>query len=255
MQVFVSWSGSRSQAAARALYAWIEDVIQAAHPWMSDKDIEKGAVWFEEIYGALEQSEFGIISVTAERQHAPWVLFEAGALTKAMTKSRVCPVCIDLAKTEVSGPLAALNLASADNQEDMFLLAKSINNQLGEAKLTDASLERSFQRCWPEFEARLKKVMAEVPAEIPKKRDTQDILEEVLSLSRAHVDGLTRVDKTIRGLIERGGVMLYEPGAYGYSVTGAAARPTYEMSPPPRPRLVTEEVEPRPAGAERKDEP
>ena len=92
-------AGSRSCAAARALYAWIEDVIQAAHPWMSDKDIEKGAVWSEEIYGALEQSEFGIISVTAERQHAPWVLFEAGALTAAMTKSRVCPVCIDLAKT------------------------------------------------------------------------------------------------------------------------------------------------------------
>ena len=59
---------------------------------MSDEDIDKGAVWFGEIYKALDASKFGVIALTAEKQDAPWVLFEAGALTK-VSISRAYALC------------------------------------------------------------------------------------------------------------------------------------------------------------------
>lgn len=43
MKVFISWSGETSKKVALALKAWLPNVIQALDPWMSDKDIEKGA--------------------------------------------------------------------------------------------------------------------------------------------------------------------------------------------------------------------
>ena len=130
MQVFISWSGDRSRAVAELIRTWLKDVLQAVTPWMSDEDIEKGAVWFDVINTALAASGFGIICLTAEKQHAPWLLFEAGALAKGLEKSRVCPVCIDLEKTQVTGPLSLLNLAEAALEKDMRQLVKSINAQI-----------------------------------------------------------------------------------------------------------------------------
>ena len=60
MKVFISWSGSRSRAAARALRDWIPCVFQNVEPWMSE-DILAGSMWLSEIMNGLKEARFGIV--------------------------------------------------------------------------------------------------------------------------------------------------------------------------------------------------
>src|SRR6267154_4034636 len=90
--VFISWSGKRSLGVAKKLRNWPPTVVQAARPWMSDTDIEKGTRGLNEIANALNGIKVGIVCLTPENLNEPWLLFEAGALSKTITedKSRLC---------------------------------------------------------------------------------------------------------------------------------------------------------------------
>ena len=85
MKVFLSWSGERSKAVAELLNNWLCCVIQAARPWISTRDIDRGALWFSEINEQLQDTSVGIICLTQENKNKPWILFEAGALTKGLS--------------------------------------------------------------------------------------------------------------------------------------------------------------------------
>src|SRR5437588_334187 len=102
--VFISWSGERSKYIAACIREWLPNVVQSIRPWFSDDDIGRGARWYSEISRQLEQSNCGILCVTPENQHSPWLLFEAGALAKRLDKARVCPFLFDLTPTDLTGP-------------------------------------------------------------------------------------------------------------------------------------------------------
>ena len=88
--IFISWSKERGKAAATALHEWLPMIIQAAKPWMSDKDIGKGTVWLDELTAALGTLKQGIICLTRESLSEPWLLYEAGVISKALDrKTRV----------------------------------------------------------------------------------------------------------------------------------------------------------------------
>ena len=84
--VFITWSGNRSKHVAMALRALLATVIQAAKPFMSKADIDKGSRWHLELAKALEATKVGIICLTPENPSAPWLLFESGALSKTMDR-------------------------------------------------------------------------------------------------------------------------------------------------------------------------
>ena len=54
----------------------------------------------------LAAAKAGIICVTPSNLEAPWILFEAGALSKTLENTFVCPLLIGLEPADVSGPLA-----------------------------------------------------------------------------------------------------------------------------------------------------
>ena len=82
MKVFISWSGVDSHSAAVALRDWLPSVIQLLEPYVSSEDIDKGARWSTDIAAELAGSDWGILCVTKENVQAPWLNFEAGALSK-----------------------------------------------------------------------------------------------------------------------------------------------------------------------------
>jgi hypothetical protein len=58
---------------------------------MSAEDIDAGTRWGSEVTNELAETRCGIICLTQENQKAPWVLFEAGALSKTLEKTFVIP--------------------------------------------------------------------------------------------------------------------------------------------------------------------
>lgn len=168
MNIFISWSGERSKAVAECLRSWIQDVIHAAHPWISTEDIDPGIRWNSEVAGELEASQFGIICLTRENLAAPWVLFESGALAKTLQNTLVCPYLIDLEVGELTGPLAQFQAAKADKSGTLSLL-RSINMRLGEQMVAEDRLRRVFERWWPDLES----VLAGLPP--PPRTESVDL--------------------------------------------------------------------------------
>lgn len=115
IEVFVSWSGSRAKTIARSLKDWIPCVLQSVRPWMSEDDLDAGSRWQVELAKKLEQVNFGIICLTPETVNTPWVIFEAGALSKTLNNTFLLPYLIHVdAGTLEGSPLNQFNAASAD---------------------------------------------------------------------------------------------------------------------------------------------
>jgi hypothetical protein len=89
LDIFISWSGARSHAAAQALNNWLPQIVNAFTPWLSS-EIRKGSRWREELTNKLSDTTVGIICLTPSNLESPWILFEAGAISKAAEKSYAC---------------------------------------------------------------------------------------------------------------------------------------------------------------------
>lgn len=196
MKVFISWSGERSGAIAELIKEWIEGVIQATQPWMSKLDIEKGSSWNAKIRKALQESSIGIICLSKENKDKPWILFESGAIAKHLSDSLACTFLIDLKPEEVVGPLAQLN-HTIPVREDMFTLVKTINNAMGEEALSEIKLEKAFDTYWPDFQERFHRILEEKPTDLNTQpsRTTDDILSELLNLTRSMAKRITLLEK------------------------------------------------------------
>ena len=182
MEIFISWSGNRSGKVAEALHDWLPCVIQSVHPFMSASDIEKGSRWPQDLASHLENAQFGLICLTDENLEAPWLLFEAGALSKSIENSRVVPYLYRVSQTQLQGPLAQFQGASADKNSTLGVI-KSINGALTGNGLDLEQLERTFEIWWPQLENVLEDI-PEATEETPPSRSDRDILEEILRVSR-----------------------------------------------------------------------
>jgi hypothetical protein len=184
MKVFISWSGERSRKVAELLDDWLQCVIQAAEPWMSSKDIDRGALWFTEISDQLAGTGIGIVCLTKENKVKPWILFESGALAKGISSNRVCTLLIDLKPTDVENPLAQFN-HTKPNRTGLWELVRTINVAPKEESLKESILEKVFDTYWPQFEESFKLIIKETPeTEVEEIRSENDILIELLSSVR-----------------------------------------------------------------------
>jgi TIR domain len=197
MNVFLSWSGARSRAIAQALYDWLPTIIQDVKPWMSENDIEKGTRGLQVIGGQLEATQFGIICLTPENLTAPWLLFEAGALSKSQDESRVWTLLYQLEHSEVTGPLAQFQHTKAE-KEDVRKLMRAINTAQGETLITEAQLAKAFDRGWGELDEQLQKIPKARTGGAPE-RTQLDMIKEILE----HVRDLARKPTSEAGALER----------------------------------------------------
>lgn len=170
MDVFISWSGARSKALAQALSELLPDAIQNLKPWMSDRDISAGSRWAEELNKKLANTNFGVLCLTAQNVGAPWLLFEAGSLSKSVSSSSVVPYCLGVRSGDVPFPLAQFQGVDADEAGTKKLI-KSLNSA-APAPMDETRLDRVFQRWWPDLRSRIEAIAAseEIVATIDKPR-------------------------------------------------------------------------------------
>jgi len=183
MKVFLSWSGKRSRFVAEALRGWLPRVIQSLRPWMSDEDIAAGSRWLLDVSGQLADAKVGILCVTPENQGNPWLVFEAGALSKTLDQPFVCPLLFDLGPAQLTGPLAQFQALTLDRAGVLRVL-QNLNNVLGHEALSQKDLEEIFEVWWPKLEQRLAEIPPIDQEEHIAKRGVEDLLEEVLGNTR-----------------------------------------------------------------------
>ncbi|MBX3119033.1 MAG: TIR domain-containing protein [Fimbriimonadaceae bacterium] len=183
MKLFLSWSGDRSKALAEAFDKWIQSVVQAVTPFFSPDDIEKGSFWFQEINENLKEAKTGIMFITQENRDRPWMLFEAGALATKIGKPRLIPLLFDMQPSELTGPLANLNVA-VFNKDEIKKVVMTINGQVEEQRLDPAVLDSVFEKWWPDLDDAVATILSQEDHKISPSRPTEDILEELLALGR-----------------------------------------------------------------------
>jgi RNA polymerase sigma factor (sigma-70 family) len=184
MKVFISWSGTKSQAVATALRDWLPGVMNSVEPFVSATDIHAGTRWQSEIASQLDSTNFGIVCVTRENQAEPWLNFEAGALAKAVDLSRLIPLAVDLKPSDVELPLGQFQAQPA-TKEGMWAVVVSLNEALGEDRLSDELLRNSFDVWWPRLEEQLETIEHETSAAAPPLRTERELLEETLNTVRS----------------------------------------------------------------------
>lgn len=184
MNIFLSWSGEQSRQLAHVFSDWLREMIQAAKPFYSPTDIEKGTRWFGKIGQTLDSYALGILFITRENREAPWIMFEAGALYKHVGESRVCPLLFGLGPTDLKGPLPLLN-ATRFEHDDVLHLVRTLNDTQGETALALDVLKRTFERLWPDLERRIGTILAQdAPADQKPARSDRDLMEEILETVR-----------------------------------------------------------------------
>jgi len=180
MRVFLSWSGTLSKAIATALAEWLPYVVQTAKPWMSEHDIQAGTVWERELAENLKATDCGVLILTSENQNAPWLLFEAGALSRS-GNDRVIPYRVDLPLAEVAAPLTRFQGVDADLLGTKKLVA-GLNAALPEP-MPDKLLDGLFDVFWPKLQPELSKHISS-PTRAVARRSQEDYLIEILGVLR-----------------------------------------------------------------------
>jgi len=183
-RVFISWSGTQSKAVAEVLRTMLPAVLQNVEPFFSPDDIQKGQRWSIELAKELDSSSVGILCVTRENRQAPWLLFEAGALSKQLSESRLCTVLVDIKPADLAGPLSQFQHTAIEKQ-DFKALFQVINSASEITALAQNVLDQVLEHWWVRLEADLKHAVATPPnTEKKEVRSDRELLEELLGLQR-----------------------------------------------------------------------
>ena len=154
MDVFIIWSGSRSEIVAKALKDWLRNILHRLDPWIST-DIPRGKNWRTELAQTLRDTRVAIVCLTPENVSNSWVNFEAAAIWKADDNNLACTYLLDLVPDDIAkSPLSIFNCTVADKQNTRELV-HSLNNDLGNHRRESAQLEKDFEEKWPKLEKSL----------------------------------------------------------------------------------------------------
>lgn len=159
MRIFLSWSGDRSKYLAKCFKEWLPNVLQYVEPYMSEKDIKLGERWGKSIEENLRSNDFGLVFITPENIDAPWINFEAGALSKSL-QSRLVPILYDTQVTILNnGPLKQFQSSKEVSKESIKQLVLDINEFAEETEhLKEERLESAFEKWWSDLDEQLKAI-------------------------------------------------------------------------------------------------
>jgi hypothetical protein len=184
MKIFISWSGSYSHGVAMAIRDWLPFIFSDIDTFVSSEDVRKGKRWLVEISKELANSNFGIMCLTRKNLEAPWILFEAGALSKLKT-ANVCTLLMDnLRPGDVEGPLSHFQ-ATQFTKTDVLKLILSINIQRGKSRIEEPRLKAMFEKWWSDLEFNVAKLPRDRKTDGDAHRSDRAILYEVLEITRS----------------------------------------------------------------------
>lgn len=190
-KLFISWSKSQASIIAPLLRDFFEDVLGFDEIFLSQK-IDSGRRWSDEIARALESCDAGLILVTAENLKAPWLNFEAGAISKKVEDSNVIPILWGVSVGDLSGSPLNQFQSKTLSKDGLWEIVQSLG-QLWDISME--SLERRFAMHWPA----LSRALADLP-EANNEDATEIRIDDVFSMLQRLESQITGMDKSIETL-------------------------------------------------------
>lgn len=158
MDVFLSWSGERSKKLAQIFNDWLNNVLPTVNTFVSFEEIEAGERWGDKIGEGLENNYVGIFFMVKENISAPWLNYEAGAISKNVENSKVIPLLHELRPEEIGGPLSQFQAKLLDNELDIYNIVRKVNNEVkDERKIKEDKLKILFEKWYPDFDSEYQK--------------------------------------------------------------------------------------------------
>lgn len=196
MKIFISWSGEFSKQIAESLKKWLPCLINTIDIFYSDADIEKGESWDDRILNELKTCNFGIMCMTSSNVGAPWIYFEAGALSNL--ENKVTAFLVDIEPQDLKDGSLSMFQATKFEKNDFYKLLKTINNY--DNKIKDETLKTTFEALWPSIEKDISSVIEKWKGELNCGRknhydviNSKELIENILmtaceSLSHQYKD-------------------------------------------------------------------
>jgi hypothetical protein len=237
--IFISWSGERSKWVAEAMRDWLPLVIQTAKPWMSATNIEKGSRGLNEVSDKLQGVKIGIVCLTPENLEAPWILYEAGALSRTINdKPRLCTYLLGGLKFQDVKPPLGMFQATNPDKKDTRELMRTINGAVSKEPVLEATLDRLIDKWWSEFEQKLNAMPKSTETHVAK-RTLDDMVSEILEIARAEADSMKSVQAQIshvENTLDRApfgdtSMSMFTPGLYN-PATNYGSPVTFFSQPP-----------------------
>ena len=196
MKVFICWSGELSRGVAGILRAKLPCIIQTLDVFMSDRDLESGGRWGADLAAQLDDSSFGIMCLTPDNLRTPWIMFEAGALTKH-SDGLACGLLLGgLEPSDVTEPLTLFQ-HQRFTEDGVGRLLRDINKRLP-TPIEDGPLADIFGKFWPEIEAGYQAELVDNAGSAARApRRPEDMLEELVNRVRAIERSVDRDRRTL----------------------------------------------------------
>jgi hypothetical protein len=179
MSVFICWSGTRSHRIALAIKALLHRTVPALEReravFVSD-GIAKGETWFSSIVTELNRAKAGIVCLTGENLHSPWMHFEAGALARGLSArpaagvrrgthgDRLFTVIHGITGADTDGPLSAYQ-ATSTTRRDMSALVQTLRALFDDTAKAEQEIRDD---AWCRFEQALRHAVVPARALVPE---------------------------------------------------------------------------------------
>ena len=141
--------------------------------------------WSLELAKELEYTIYGILCIVPDNVTAPWLIYEAGALSKSVAEARVCPLLFGVTPDQLPEPLVQFQ-ATLYEKEDLRRLMRSINEATGAAVIPE-QLDRLYEFSWPGLQARIDPILDEARKTFAGTRGTRPEPKEDKGISEEHV--------------------------------------------------------------------
>ena len=205
MKIFISWSGKLSKEVGIILKQHLPAILNV-EVFMSAHDIESGSRWSEKLSFELEKSNYGIVCFSPENLEAPWLLYEAGAISK-LGGAAVCGLLLShLKQTDISGPLSQFqNRRFIEGDISQLLL--DINKKQKNPK-DESQIQLLFEAIWPKIDEQYETLLKrnESGSKPYKERPERELLEELLfrvrSLESKSYNKIKIADLNLEGVLE-----------------------------------------------------
>lgn len=156
---------------------------------MSGHHIKPGKLWDLELTKSLRSTNCAILVLTRENQAAPWLLYEAGVLSRASGKRQVIPYKVDLPQQAVASPLARFQGFDATEGGTRSLVEEL--NAIATESIPEKRLNQLFDVFWPKLKDEIEAALQSAGGNAGREPDTNEYLREILGILKSSNESAT----------------------------------------------------------------